>query len=300
MTIPLSQLRTWSNRSQTDTAINARTRIRKQLHKDDTPLSRIDFHDFLQGSYANYTNIVGDHDVDIVVRLNITFNYDVDHLPEPAKTACLQSITPATFTLEDFRPLVLDRLRYALGSANVVEGNKAVKIPGKAGEYMDADVVICQKYRLYYPSYGGSWSYHEGIALRDRRDDRLIANFPDQHLENGQKKNQATDEAFKPIVRIYKNIRNYLVDHGRLERNIAPSYFIQGLLYNVHNDQFTGDLTMDMLNTLVWFTENTDKFQSFVCQNGIQLLFGETDEQWKPQNATKFLHEIMQLWRDWS
>ena len=300
MTIPESQLETWAKRSQTDTAIDAHTRIRKQLHKDGTPLANIKFHDFLQGSYANYTNIVGDHDVDIVVRLNNTFTYNVDYLPEPTKTACLQSINPATFTLEDFRPLVLDRLRNAFGADNVVEGNKAVKIPGKAGEYMDADVVICQRYRLYYANSVGGWGYHEGIALRDRRDNRLIANFPDEHLENGQKKNQATDEAFKPIVRIYKNIRNYLVDHGKLDHDIAPSYFIQGLLYNVPNDQFTDDLTMDMLNSLVWLADNTDQYQRFVCQNGIQLLFGQTDEQWKPQNATKYLHETMQLWQDWS
>lgn len=299
MTIPVSQLKTWSNRSQTNTAINAHTRIREKLRRDATPLSDISFHDFLQGSYANYTNIVGDHDVDIVVQLNNTFSYDVDSLPEPSKTACLQTIRLATFTLEDFRPMVVDRLRYALGSANVIEGNKAIRVPGKSGEHMDADIVICQKYRLYYPSSGGSWGYHEGIAFRHLRDGSLIANFPDQHLANGQSKNQATGEAFKPIVRVYKNIRNHLVIKGKLDRDTAQSYFIQGLLYNVPNDQFSDDLTMNMLNSLIWLADKTDSYQNFVCQNGIHLLFGDTDEQWKPQSATKFVHEIMKLWRDW-
>ncbi|MHC1550167.1 hypothetical protein ACYJL1_16845 (plasmid) [Phyllobacterium sp. K27] len=34
----------------------------------------------------------------------------------------------------------------------------------------------------------------------------------------------------KPAVRIFKNIRNRIIDDGRLREGIAPSYFLEGML----------------------------------------------------------------------
>lgn len=50
----------------------------------------------------------------------------------------------------------------------------------------------------------------------------------------------ATDGAFKPLVRILKNLRGKLVDDGLLGEGIASSYFLEGLPYNVLNENFFG------------------------------------------------------------
>jgi hypothetical protein len=280
--IPASQLETWANRSQTDTAVNAHTRIRDSLRASASPIRIIDFSDYLQGSYRNSTNIWRDSDVDIVVQLNTAFFYTFDTtMPSSDQTACQSAITPATFHLEHFRPNVIGRLVDVYGWQNVEEGNKAVLVKGAPGARLDADVVICQQHRLYYDFNGDPHrGFHQGIGFRDRRDNRLIVNFPQQHLDNGEQKNLATNGGFKKTVRIYKNARNYLVDNGRLPEGSAPSYFLQGLLYNVPSQHFRGDTVVDFLSSIDWFGEHVEQFETFYCQTGLIRLFGNTPEQW--------------------
>lgn len=42
-------------------------------------------------------------------------------------------------------------------------------------------------------------------------------------------KHQATNEWFKPMIRILKNMRGKLVETGVIGNKGAPSYFLQGL-----------------------------------------------------------------------
>ena len=67
---------------------------------------------------------------------------------------------------------------------------------------------------------------------------KQISNYPKQHSANLTAKHQATYEWFKPMVRILKNMRSRLMDYGILVAGSAPSYSIEGLLYNVPNDKF--------------------------------------------------------------
>lgn len=260
------------------------------------------FSDYLQGSYANATNIWRDHDVDIVVQFNPAFNYSLDDDMTPREqAACQASFSPAVIHLGHFRPAVIDRLVEVYGHQNVTEGHKAVRVTGESGVRLDADVVICQQFRRYY-SFDGNLEvgFDQGIAFLDQRDGRLIVNFPQQHLDNGESKNIVTDGAFKKTVRVFKNARNYMIDNGRLSRGVAPSYFLQGLLYNVDPNQFHNDVERDFLTTLVWLTKNVKEFPNFNCQNGIIRLFGDTPEQWNTSEAMVFLNELVSLYSDWS
>jgi hypothetical protein len=45
---------------------------------------------------------------------------------------------------------------------------------------------------------------------------------------------------FKHMVRIFKNMRNRMIENGFLAEGIAPSYFIEGMLWNVPKDKFAG------------------------------------------------------------
>lgn len=301
MDIPESKIETWSKRSQTDTAINAHTELRESLRAPESRIRIINFCDYLQGSYRNVTNIWRDSDVDIVVQLDAAFFYTFDNtMPAVDQSACQLTFPPAILHLEHFRPEVINRLVDVYGWQNVEEGNKAVRVKGESGVRLDADVVICQQHRHYY-SFNGylNQGFHQGISFRDRRDNRLITNFPHQHLDNGEQKNIVTNGGFKKTVRIYKNARNYLINNGRLPDDNAPSYFLQGLLYNVPNDRFRGETVMDFLSSLVWFGEHPELFEMFYCQNGLIRLFGDTPEQWQPQEAINFLHQLMWLYKNW-
>lgn len=78
--------------------------------------------------------------------------------------------------------------------------------------------------------------------------------FPKQHAANCTAKHQATNQNFKRMVRVFKNMRNSMIDKGLLGDKVAPSYFIEGMLYNVPNDKFTGsyqDMWVDCFNWIV-------------------------------------------------
>src|ERR1700722_9728991 len=115
-------------------------------------------------------------------------------------------------------------------------GKKAVLIPGNNNR-RSADVLIAQQFRRYYSYQPGSHGYHEGVAFY--ANGVRIENFPKQHCENCTAKHQATGN-FKRVVRIFKNMRNTMIDKGLLAEGVAPSYFIEGMLHNVPDDKFGG------------------------------------------------------------
>jgi tRNA nucleotidyltransferase (CCA-adding enzyme) len=67
MPIPFSRLNTWSNQGATTTSSTAYNSVRTALLKSTSPLANRGVDIFLQGSYANATNIYGDSDIDVVV-----------------------------------------------------------------------------------------------------------------------------------------------------------------------------------------------------------------------------------------
>jgi hypothetical protein len=58
-------------------------------------------------------------------------------------------------------------------------------------------------------------------------DGKSIINYPKQHIDNLTAKHQAANSQLKATIRIYKNIRNKLVECGLIKAGTAPSYFIE-------------------------------------------------------------------------
>lgn len=81
MGIPESQLQTWSNQGATASSSALYERIRAAL-RNDAALHGRNFEVFLQGSYRNSTNIRGDSDVDVVVKLTDTYMPDYSLLDD--------------------------------------------------------------------------------------------------------------------------------------------------------------------------------------------------------------------------
>ena len=101
------------------------------------------------------------------------------------------------------------------------------------------------------------------------------------------------------MVRIFKNMRGRLVDDGVLQKGDAPSYFIEGLLYNIPAAQFTGTYSNMVYNVLKWLQDNPDHTK-FVCVNERYYLLRDNDSVcWPIANGAKLIAAVTKLWNDW-
>lgn len=293
MAIPESQLETWSHQGAVTSSSAIYQWIRDALQADTT-LSVRNFDVFLQGSYRNSTNIRGDSDVDVVVRLNETYMPDYSLLDAYTKGIVEGHSSPATYTLTDFRRDVSSAIRRAFPNHNITEGGKSIKIP-RTTNNIPADVVPCLEYRLYYKTQSGAVDHASGIWLRDVQRNHEVTSFPTQSYENGVAKHGRTSNWYKPTVRIFKNARGWMEDNGLIRSGTASSHAIECLLYNVPDQQFGSSYGNTFVNVVKWLS--SADLTNFVCQNGIQRLFG--DGQWTEANARAFIAGLIQMWKQW-
>jgi hypothetical protein len=289
MPIPESQLETWSHIGAVTTAKQTHESVRNALKAYDWPID-VQYEVYLQGSYKNNTNIRGDSDVDIVVQLNSTL---LTNLSEDWKRYF--GFISATYGWEEFRSDTLRALRNYYGHLKVSEGKKALKLTTTS--YLPADVVVCLQYRKYPDRPRSEDDFVEGMTFWVPFERRWVINYPKLHYANGVKKNQDTNERYKPTVRMFKNARTYLIERKVIHVDLAPSYFLECLLYNVPKDKFSSNLQSTFCNVINWLWEAD--FSQFVCQNEQLPLFGNTPEQWSEDKARRFLEAMVNLWANW-
>ena len=299
--IPDSQLEAWARQGATVSAVGTYASVRKALLEVTTsPVRHKDVDVYLQGSYRNSTNIRGDSDIDVVVQLNSTWSRDLSSLSGYEAELYRGAYPDATYLWHQFRRDVLSALRGYYGRQAVSEGNKCLKIAAGPGR-LPADVVVCQTYRKYRHFYGiHDQSYVEGIMFWDLKDNREVVNFPKVHHDNGAKKNGPgrTGGGYKPTVRVFKNARTHLVKRGEIGEGLAPSYFLECLLYNAPDGLFVGTHHRTFLNILNWLY--AVELSGLWCQNGQTPLFGPTPEQWDLGDANKLVAALIRLWNGWS
>src|SRR5687767_8106197 len=263
MAIPEAQLQTWSAVGAVPQSAATYQTIRNVLNDSSSPYYPKQYSIFLQGSYGNNTNVWKDSDVDIVMRLNETFYSDLTNLEPGAKASFDKAYPDVPYGVEHFKAEVLAWLQQKFG-ADVKPGKKAIFIKG-SGNRRDADVLVCAKLRKYHKgSTGTDGNYDEGICFF-LPDQTRIVNFPEQHANNCTAKHQATNDWFKPVVRVYKNMRNRMIDAGVIKDGLAPSYFLEGMLWNVPAAQFGTSYSASFINTFNWIVQ-TDR-SKLTCAN---------------------------------
>lgn len=294
MVVSETQLQTWSKPGAVTTSINAHESIRRVLLSDNSPVKGKDMDFFLQGSYKNDTNIRGDSDVDVVIQLNEPYYSDTSSLPNDQLNLYNATHHNATYNYWNFRTDVLKALTDYYG-AKIKAGNKSIKIAGDSSR-VNADVVACVQFRKYKRFLSLiEEDYVEGMLFFTQSEQRQIINYPKLHYDNGCEKNspEGTSGWFKTTVRIFKNARSKLVEEMKLTPNMAPSYFIECLVYNVPNGKFGKSWTDNYYNVLNWLAQAD--FTNFICQNEQTLLFGNTPEQWNVQDAKTFVNQILKV-----
>ncbi len=291
MPIPESQLEAWSHQGATVSAKRTHESIRVALDKYDGWPDGIRYDVYLQGSYKNSTNIHGLSDVDIVVQLDSIF---YSNLSKEQKLRFGFIGASSTYGWSEFRDDCFSALRKYYGSGKVEEGRKSIKVQTP---HLRADVVPCVQYRRYRSNPQSADDYVEGMRFWVQEEHRWVINYPKIHYANGVDKNSSTEGRYKHMVRIFKNAKSFLVGKETIPPDLAPSYFLECLLYNVPNRKFTGSLQEGFFNILNWLVDAD--LDELTCQNEQLPLFGDSPEQWEAVKATKFIHSMCQLWKNW-
>jgi hypothetical protein len=297
MPIPQSQLETWSHQGSVVQSSNTYAVVKGALEDSTAAYSDGNFLAFLQGSYCNDTNIYAESDVDVVARYSGVFFHNIKQLPAEQQDAFSAKMSAGTYAYGDYKNDIQETLKAEFGDC-LKESKKAFKIEADGGR-RSADVVPAFAYRRYYEfSSTNDKDYVEGIAFF-ASDGTMVVNYPKLHSQNCTTKHQATNSKYKPLVRIFKNMRSRLVEDEKLEPGLAPSYYIEGLLYNVPTDQFSGRYDQSVPNILKWLLATTDKSE-FLCANEqYYLLRDNSPVCWPKASGPKFINAVVDLWNDW-
>lgn len=297
MAIPESQFDTWSHQGSVRQSSTTYATVRSALLAEGTAYANKETKVFLQGSYGNATNIYAESDVDIVIVLRNCWQRDLTKLSERESRAYQEAYPDATYTYADFKRDVTTVLTDRFGR-DVRVGNKAIAIAAGGGR-RNADVIAAIQYRRYYRFNGiRDQQYNEGVCFYTGRGEQIV-NYPIQHSANLTGRHQASSGRLKPMIRILKNARGRLVDAGLLGKDVAPSYYIEGLLYNVPPQKFVNSYADSLVNVLRWIQEEADK-PNLVCANEqYYLLRPNLVTCWNPANCETFLEAVINLWNPW-
>lgn len=296
MAIPEADLTTMAAIGAQKTSKDTYATVKLVLDSEDAGYHDKDYKIFLQGSYGNDTNIVKESDVDVVIRLDSIFTYDITPLLQAEKDAFKAKHPESAYTQKNFREDVLKVLYERFGD-DVDPGNKAVKIDPLHNR-RKTDILITIKHKKYsrFTSIGNE-DYITGISFY-KLDGTRVVNYPTQHRDHLVTKNHDTNEYFKHIVRIFKNARQKLIQQEIIDFGIAPSYYIEGLLYNVPDDMFGTSYEDSMINSINWLM--TADRSTFECANKqYRLLDGNFDVSWNAKDCDMFLNGLVGLWKDW-
>lgn len=231
---------TWAqapSKSESERIGNAITAIKKALAADAKVASVTKV--FVQGSYRNRVNVKLDSDVDIGVLY--TGGVFFTNYPEGRKDTDFGN-SPADYSYADYKNDIGKALISYFGADNVTRGDKAFDIHENTYR-VDADVVPLMEHRRY--SEGGT--YICGTELRPDSGGRIINwperlydahEWPRQHYENGNNKNNDTGRAYRGVVRIIKKLRNIMDEERIGEAKPIKGFNVECLVWNAPNTCF--------------------------------------------------------------
>jgi predicted nucleotidyltransferase len=294
MAISNDQLQTWANAPGNTKAQHTYQQIKNALAASGISQIR-GCEIYLQGSYANSTNTRIDSDIDVVVQLNSTFSPGLHRLNDFQKSLFqLEYPTNATYNWPELRRDVIAALVAYFGPTKIkTDGNKSLKLLGD-NALSNVDVVPCLQYRNYNSfDLTNKEDYVEGMKFWTIRENTQVINYPKVHKTHGEDKNaqHRTDEMYKDVVRVIKNIRRRLIDEQGFDRQKAPSYFIESAVYNAPDGHFSGNHQSSLEYALGFLLRqcNADELLTVSHQH---LLFGNTLWQWNKQDASDFLTAV--------
>jgi len=294
-----NQLITWANQGATTSSAKTYNSIKTCIDGHNWN-SDVKYSIYLQGSYKNSTNIRGDSDVDVVVEFSSVFYSNSGDLEKEQFIAFDEYYSKGKYSLDSFKTSLIKRLKSYYGEDYIKVGNKSIKVLANSGR-LDCDVVICAEYREYKSfSKNDTTDYAKGIVFWTTHSNKKIINFPNLHYFNGTEKNKKCYNKYKPTIRVIKNMKSNMIDKRLILSSLAPSYFVECLMYNVANSDYQkskySDIILSILNTFHNYSDND--LDDFVCQNYRRYLFGNSEQQWNKDDCKTFIKEIINFWNN--
>jgi len=99
MAIPEKQLETWSHQGAGPGSRDTYATVKRALEAPDTKYVGRKFEVFLQGSYGNDTNIYGESDVDVVIRMDDVYYYEIGSLDAEGESRFRAQFIPRSFSI---------------------------------------------------------------------------------------------------------------------------------------------------------------------------------------------------------
>ncbi|MDD4157235.1 MAG: nucleotidyltransferase [Candidatus Cloacimonetes bacterium] len=257
---------------------------------------------FLQGSYANHTNIKDNSDIDIVVMHKTVFGNNArEVLNESQLREFNVKYSDSDLTINSFKEQIYERLngKYFDGKYIILEkGCKTIKFNQDNTHWslVPVDFVPALEYRYYHKNNGiNKDNQTEGIKIYDTCKNEHHINYPKLHKKNGEEKNQPNRTAgyYKETIRVFKRIRTHLIELKVIAEELVPSYGLECMLYNVPDSFFRLDIVERIPRIINWFSNNiNDKFEE---QNGMYYLFRKS---WNIQDSKIFIDKCIWLFNN--
>ena len=246
---------------------------------------------FVQGSYANNTNVRTKSDVDIAV-----VQEDVFQTKYRTSGSYIQSDADYNFVTAkarsiSFKDEVEKCLKDKFGK-DVERKKKSIKVHGNTYR-KDADAVPCKRYRDYTNDYRNDVNNYIGAISIHTDDGETIINYPEQHIKNGREKNNATHYLYKKLVRIVKKMRYMMEEIGYKSTQDVSSFVIESLLWNIPDSYYLewGNYrkVYAFERLLELLISQKSQFSQYKEANGIKDLFKNNTEI---SNMLVFLTEL--------
>ena len=266
---------------------NAINMIKDAISKSQE-LADLDIEVFVQGSYANNTNVRTNSDVDVTIMLKSTVFYElIDGL-----NSSDYGFTEGQISFSEYKERVIRALINKFGKENLALGNKSVKISSNS-YHVDADAVIAFQFRNYKTINSSRHDrFIEGIKFISNNGAHVV-NYPKQHIQNGIEKNKATNHEYKNLVRIFKHIRNNMVDDSIVDGDKISSFLVECLIWNVPNNVISGYSTWSetVQNAISYLYNEINQNKHLEWGEVSEYLYLFRSRKWSDTDAKNFLEK---------
>lgn len=244
---------------------------------------------FVQGSYANNTNVRTESDVDLNICYTDAFYYKI---PEGSTKESYGLTNPVDYSAQAFKDDIEKVLVDYFGRSSVTRKNKCLHVSSNTYR-VEMDVVPTWRYRRY----NNRWNFDEGVKYYADNWDEVI-NFPEQHIENGKTKNSQTCKRYKSLARIIKKLNIEMKESGYYDNPNITSFLLECLAYNLPNTKYMINSSLDwniILQNMIYYCWNSTKednktWESWTevsCQ--LYLMYGH---KWNRKDVNEFMYKL--------
>ena len=241
---------------------------------------------FVQGSYANNTNVRTESDVDLNICYTDAFYYNI---PEGSTKESYGFTNPVDYSAQAFKDDIEKVLVDYFGRSSVTRNNKCLHVSSNTYR-VEMDVVPTWRYRRYK----SRWNYDEGVKFYADNWTAVI-NFPKQHIENGKTKNSQTSKRYKSLARIIKKLNIEMKESGYYDNPNITSFLLECLAYNLPNTKYMINNILDwniILQNMIYYCWNSTKEDNKTWERWTEVscqLYLMNGHKWNRKDVNEFM-----------